>query len=137
MSMPVKLSDDLVKSARDEAKAADRSITSQIEHWARLGRNVENVLRHEDVLNLKRAGGNGDVAEPPPTPRAVLTALRRIASDAVRTDLAATLTTGRTVYQDIGEGRVERIERDGTRVAGRIVNRRFTPDQRQRAARRR
>src|SRR5688572_25711614 len=101
MSMPVKLSDDLVKSARDEAKAADRSITSQIEHWARLGRNVETVLRHEDVLNLKRAGGNSDAAMPPPTPRAVLTALRRIASDAARTDLAVTLTAGRTVYQDI------------------------------------
>ena len=137
MSMPVKLSDDLVKDAREEAKAADRSITSQIEHWARLGRKVENVLRHEDVLNLKRANDNDDVAVPPPTRRAVVAALRRIASDGVRTELAATLTEGRTVYQDAGDGRVERIERDGTRAVGRFVDRRFTADAPQRAMRRR
>lgn len=137
MSMPVKLSDDLVRDAREEAKAADRSITSQIEHWARLGRNVENVLRHEDVLSLKRASEKDDALGPPPTRRAVLAALRRIASDGPRTELAATLTEGRTVYQAAGEGRIERIERDGTRTVGRLINRRFTPDEPQRSTRRR
>lgn len=135
--MPVKLSDDLVRDAREEAKAADRSITSQIEHWARLGRNVENILRHEDVLNLKRASEKDDALGPPPTRRAVLAALRRIASDGPRTELATTLMKGRTVYQDAGEGRIERIERDGTRTVGRIINRRFTPDEPQRTTRRR
>ena len=133
MGMPVKLSDDLVKDARQEAEAADRSLTSQIEHWARLGRKVERVLRHEEVLDLKRAGE----APAAPPPRAILAALRRIASDAPRTDLAATLRDGRTVYQDAGEGRVERIERDGTRTIGRLVNRRFTADEPKRATRRR
>jgi hypothetical protein len=133
--MPVKLSEDLVHDAREEAKAADRSITSQIEHWARLGRQVENLLRHEDVLNLKRADEHIEV--PAPTRRAVLTALRRIAAGSARTELSAALMAGRTVYQDAGEGRVERIERDGTRTVGRFVNRRFTPDDSQRALRRR
>ena len=75
MSMPVKLSDDLVADAREEARTADRSITSQIEHWARLGK-------------------------------------------------------------DAGNGRVERIERNGTRTVGRFVNRRFTADSPQRTTRR-
>ena len=52
MGMPVKLSDDLVRAARKEAEAASRSITSQIEHWARLGRAAESVLPHRDVLSL-------------------------------------------------------------------------------------
>ena len=56
MSMAVKLSDDLITEARAEAEASDRSLTSQIEHWARLGREIESVLQHDDVLNLKRAG---------------------------------------------------------------------------------
>jgi len=38
MGMPVKLSDDLVLSARLEAEATDRSITAQIEHWAKIRR---------------------------------------------------------------------------------------------------
>jgi len=48
----------LVKLARKEAGAADRSITSQIEHWAKLGRAVESALGHVDVLALKGARGN-------------------------------------------------------------------------------
>lgn len=46
MGMPVKLSDELVESAREEAASTDRSITGQIEHWAKIGRSVETVLRH-------------------------------------------------------------------------------------------
>src|SRR6266496_3887413 len=49
MGMPVKLSDALVNVARKEAAAADRSITAQIEHWAKLGQSVEAALRHEDA----------------------------------------------------------------------------------------
>lgn len=134
MGMPVKLSDDLVKDARQEAEVTDRSLTSQIEHWARLGRTVERVLRYEKVLDLKRAG---EAPSAPPTPRAILMALRRIASDAPRAELAATLRDGRTVYQDAGDGRVERIERDGRRTVGRFMNRRFTDDEPARTSRRR
>src|SRR5437763_5920977 len=134
MGTSLKLSDDIVNEARHEAEAADRSLTSQIEHWARLGRRVESVLRHDDVLALKRAG-EGRLT--PPARRALLAALRRIASDGVRTDLSSTLKEGRTVYQDAGNGRVERIERDGTRTAGRFVNRRFIADEPERAAGRR
>lgn len=132
MGTSLKLSDDLVKEARQEAEASDRSLTSQIEHWARLGRSVESALRHEEILALKRE-------EPlaPPTRRALLAALRTIASDRVRTELSATLKQERTVYQDAGDGRVERIERDGTRAVGRLVNRRFLPDEPERATRRR
>ncbi len=136
MSMPVKLSDDLVSEAREEAKAADRSITSQIEHWARLGRTVESLLRHEDVLALKRAASDVESTLPPPTRRAIVAALRRISSEDARPELAAALMQGRTVYQDAGDGRVERIERDGTRSIGRFVNRRFTADEPRRATRR-
>lgn len=136
MSMPVKISGDLLKDARDEAKAADRSITSQIEHWARLGREVETVLRHEDVLSFKRASVDDHATLPPPVRRAVLAAMRKIASEKARPTLAATLTQGRTVYQDAGAGRLERIEHDGTRTMGRMVNRRFTPDEPGRSSRR-
>jgi len=119
MGTSLKLADDLVNEARREAEAADRSLTSQIEHWARLGRSVENVLRHEDVVALKRRA---------PTRRALLVALRRIASGSEQTALSARLKEGRVVYQDAGEGRVERIERDGTRTVGRFVNRRFVSE---------
>jgi hypothetical protein len=137
MGMPVKLSDDLVEQAREEARAADRSITSQIEHWARLGRSVESALRHDDVLALKRADGDAEEAFPAHTTRrAVLAELRRIASSTRRSELAATLTRGRTVYQDDGAGRVERIDSNNRRTLGRFVGRRFVPDEQRGLARR-
>ena len=41
MSQSVKISEELLTSAKIEAKVACRSTTKQIEHWARLGRVAE------------------------------------------------------------------------------------------------
>lgn len=128
MGMPVKLSDALVKLARTEAEAADRSMTAQIEHWARLGRSVETALRHEDALALKHAGGDLRRAFPGAATREAIHAeLRRIANTADRSDLARTLMQGRAVYQSApnGSGAIMRIEPDGTRTVGRFEKRRF------------
>src|SRR4051812_49740247 len=43
MPSALKLSDDLVSSARNEGKVASRSATQQVEHWARVGRMVERA----------------------------------------------------------------------------------------------
>ena len=37
----VRLSEDLIGEARNEAAIMSRSITSQVEHWAKLGRAIE------------------------------------------------------------------------------------------------
>ena len=76
--MPVKISDELVSLARREAKAADRSLTAQIEHWATLGRAVETALRHDEVRSLKGAAGDLSRAFPDADVRqAVYAALER------------------------------------------------------------
>lgn len=38
MGMPVRIEDDLYASARDQAKAEHRTISGQIEFWAKVGR---------------------------------------------------------------------------------------------------
>jgi ParD-like antitoxin of type II bacterial toxin-antitoxin system len=130
MGMPVKLSDDLVKLARDEAAAAHRSITAQIEHWAELGRSVESALRHNEVNALK--GARGDLAGAFPeisTRKSVYRLLRGIATSKDRSDLSRALRDGRTVYQsDPGDPTlIIQIAADGTRTAGRFKDRRFVP----------
>lgn len=60
MGMPVKLSDELVDAARREAASTDRSITGQIEHWVKIGRSVEQLLRYQDIQALKRAPTEAD-----------------------------------------------------------------------------
>ncbi len=124
MGMPVKLSDELVESAREESASTDRSITGQIEHWAKIGRSVETVLRHQDVQALKVSRG---ATLSGPTRRAVQAALQRVVTEENRGALARRLKRGRVVYQSdpAGSGLTERIDPDGTRTLGRLVNRRF------------
>ena len=79
MGMPVKLSDELVASARKEAASTDRSITGQIEHWAKIGRSDETVLRHQDVQALKRSPAEATLTVP--ARRAVQAVLERLVTD--------------------------------------------------------
>ncbi|GAC1466857.1 MAG: hypothetical protein PVSMB1_16040 [Gemmatimonadaceae bacterium] len=127
MGMPVKLSDELVASARKEAASTDRSITGQIEHWAKIGRSVETVLRHQDVLALKRSPADATLTVP--ARRAVQAVLKRLVADKNRGTLASRLKAGRVVYQSdpAGSGLTERVSPDGTRTVGRLANRRFIP----------
>jgi hypothetical protein len=127
MGMPVKLSDELVASARIEAASTDRSITGQIEHWAKIGRSVETVLRHEDVQALKRSPTDATLTVP--ARRAVQAVLEKLVTEKGRGTLASRLKADRVVYQSdpAGSGLTERIAADGTRTLGRLANRRFVP----------
>jgi hypothetical protein len=127
VGLPVRLSDELVLCARDEARAADRSMTAQIEHWAKLGRAVESVLRHGDVRAIKAR-----VSRPPARSgrRAVRAALAQAIdgdSSAARAKIGA---TGQPLYgtDPRWPGLVVRIDADGTRTPGRFDQRRFVPD---------
>ena len=54
MSQPVKLSDALVLDAHIAGEAFERSLTGQVEFWARLGRAIEPLLQGTQVLALCR-----------------------------------------------------------------------------------
>jgi hypothetical protein len=129
--MPVKLPDDLVRVARAEAEATSRSLTAQVEHWARLGRAVESALLHEDALALKRTGGDVRSAFAGERKReAVLALLDAIAGSPERSGVAARVRrSAKAVYGTDPEfpGMIVRIEPDGTHTPGRLENRRFVP----------
>jgi len=128
MGLPVKLSESLVAAVRAEAKATNRSITAQVEHWARLGCAVEKALRHEDLLALKQSGGDLSRVLDADRKRAVLNLLDEIAGSpdrsAVREKLAS---TGKPVYATDAAhpGLLVRIEPDGTRTLGKLDGRTF------------
>ena len=127
MGMPVKLSDELVNAARREVANTDRSITGQIEHWVRIGRSVEKVLRHQDIQALKRTPT--DLTLTTQMRRAIETALARAMAETDQRALARRLKADRTVYQNgpAGTGMLERIDAGGKRTLGRLVNRHFVP----------
>jgi hypothetical protein len=53
MGVPVRLSSRLAERAREAAAVEDRSLTEQVEHWARLGELIEAALRGSSVRQLK------------------------------------------------------------------------------------
>lgn len=121
MSQPVKLSDALVLDARLAGEAQERSIAGQVEFWARLGRSVELLLDGQTALNLARKAGTVSLSE-----------------------LVETVDTpaGRKIFKTFLEkepyphyeahpsrpGLVVRIEKNGTRTAGKFVNRVFVAE---------
>jgi len=63
MGQPVKLSDELMLDARTTGEVVKRSISGQVEFWARLGKGVEMLLETPQVFALCRQGASRPLSE--------------------------------------------------------------------------
>src|SRR5262249_29958055 len=54
-SVPIRVSATLARRAREAAAIQDRSLTEQVEHWARLGQIVEGAALSSTIASLKSA----------------------------------------------------------------------------------
>jgi hypothetical protein len=118
MGQPIKISESLALAARTEAQVFERSIASQIEHWARIGRAVEQVLGHGQLAALKRQAGMPEFED----------AMRKASSEAGQRralDRLRKLGGPRYGVDPTQRGMIVRIEPDGSRTRGRFVRRRF------------
>lgn len=121
MGTPLRISEELVVQAKVEGEVMDRSATSQLEHWARLGRAVEAVLGHAHVSELKRRGAALSLER-------VLSELQGegVQKEALR-HLKA-LKQPRYGEDPDRPGVLVRVDADGHRTRGRFVNRVFVPE---------
>lgn len=118
MSQPVKLTDALVLDARLAGEAFERSLTGQVEFWARLGRAIEPLLQGTQVLALCRNAA----AQP------LSACLEAVDSPAGRRRVAEYLKAQPYPHYEPApeaKGYLVRIEADGKRTVGRFVNRQF------------
>lgn len=118
MSQPVKLSDALVLDARLAGEAFERSLTGQVEFWARLGRAIEPMLQGTQVLALCRNAA----AQP------LSACLEAVDSPVGRRRVAGYLDAQPFPHHEQAPnapGYLVRIEADGRRTVGRFVNREF------------
>jgi hypothetical protein len=120
MGQPVKLSDALVLDARVVGEASERSIASQIEYWARVGKALEPVLRGDQVLRLKQRGEAVPLSE----------LLESVDAKAGHERVKAHLASRPFPHFEPAPGRpgfLVKIDEDGKRTVGRFVNREFRP----------
>lgn len=140
MGMPVKLSDELVRAARAEAKAQHRSITAQIEHWAKLGRAAQTALSEADRLTLAACTEALDAGEPGPEAPRLLSMrehLLSLARSSDRSSVLAELRAGggpRYEADPDDPELVVRVEADGRRTRGEFEGGQFRPETARRKA---
>jgi len=130
VAVAIKVSADLAESARREAADADRSLTGQIEHWAKLGRAVEAILPSQVAAALKRCGGDLTAIEDEALRGKVLDALAAFqvrSSEALRQKIGLDL---QVLFEPDPEkpGGLVRIDPDGTKTRGLLKGRAFIPD---------
>ena len=129
VGIPLKVSTGLFAVAKHEAKMTDRSITAQVEHWARIGRAVEAIVAHEELLTLKEAGEMLTPVFPSKVRRQqVHDLLMHIMGGADREAARAAIQkSGRPRYgtDPAHPGMLIQFLPDGTRRLGRLEGRRF------------
>lgn len=126
--MPVKLSGALIQLARSSADLDDRSVASQVEHWARLGQKMERILpldliqqvKNKDSLNM----GDGE---------RVYAAITAFFSNPKKAELVAAsiFQNGQPAYEGDPadhEGIVQ-VWPNGDRISGLMINRQFVQNQ--------
>ena len=132
MGLPVKLSDELVEVARLEAKAADRSLTAQIEHWATLGRAAESMLSFGNSKTLKASAKSGSPPSSETELDAVGAVLRDLFADENRAVAKSAINGhGTPLYEtDLAfPSLVVQVAPDGTRRAGQFIHRVFVANE--------
>jgi len=112
MGMPVRLSEELTTLARDAAEAATRSLTAQVEHWALIGRAVEQALDHESLTALKASGGKLTSSIPDAARRAAIAvAIREVVAGMDRDALMRRIASGKAPLHGIERSKPEAILR--------------------------
>ena len=129
MPVAVKLSDSLAEAARAASEGADRSLTGQVEHWARLGKAVEPLFTPPTIAALKKSGGDLSALEDE-LERAriigILNAFHGTSREALREKLNL---SGKPLIEpdpNVSGGFI-RFNPDGTSQKGIIQGREFVP----------
>lgn len=128
-AVALKISADLADAARSVAGDADRSLTGQVEHWARLGRVFEALIPTQVALALKRTSGDLNAIEDPVVKGRVLAALHELQSlpPSVLRERMGVDQQVRFEPDPAVKGGMVRISPDGTRVRGSMKGRTFIP----------
>jgi len=126
MSQPVKVAEALLEAARTAAAENHRSMAAQIEHWAVLGRAVEQALTTGDVLTLKRSEGRLDEAQRTQLLRALAHAFEPARQESARAAIAIRDAVRYETDPALPGLLIQRLP-DGQRRIGRMVKREFVP----------
>jgi len=129
-AVAIKVSAEFAASVREAADAADRSMTGQVEHWAKIGRAAEAALPAPVTAALKRCAGDLSAVEDESMRRRALEALEAVRSQSHYAEATRALFAKGEPLSEADPNDpsvIVKVWPDGTRVRGRLVGREFVP----------
>lgn len=115
MQRSVNLSEQLISQAAQSAKRSERSVAAQIEHWAQLGKYLEQLIPV-------------DVSDQTPPHESLSDLINRVNLEKGQQQLSDLLRSRPFPHFESVPNQpdlIRKIESDGTITVGHFVNRRF------------
>lgn len=130
-SLAIKIDAALAEEARAAAAIADRSLTAQIEHWARMGKKMDEQITGAAMMAFKSAAPGQEVEDQAHRSEveAVLAKLRQPGYAEMVARASHDLDVHEVLYGADPDGSdwIVAHYRDGRKVKGRMVKRVFVP----------
>lgn len=126
---PIRLQDTLMKSALVSATLNHRSTAEQIEHWASLGKKVEQLLDHETVLKINAGLARICIEDVETAPLSTDAVFARLKTQHETGELSNNVTTSPVKYQasSTHPGLLQEIDASGQIRLGIFENGQFKP----------
>ncbi len=127
-SRSIRLDAELIEAAEVQGKALHRSAPSQIEFWASIGRRLAPVLSHKDLLAIGQGLAHIRV-ETEPSPRIDPDLVFAVVAQQQKESFVSAATNPAQFQFEASQtpGYIDRVDIDGNRVAGKIIDGQFVP----------
>lgn len=127
-SRSIRLDAALIEAAEVQGRALHRSAPSQIEFWASIGRRLAPVLSHKDLLAIGQGLAHITV-ETEPSPRVNPDVVFAAVVQHRTSPFVSTATTAAPFQYESSQtlGYIDRVDVDGNRVTGKMINGQFVP----------
>ena len=127
-SRPIRLDAELIAAAEVQGKASHRSAPSQIEFWAAIGRRLAPILSPKDLLAIGQGVARINIQTGPSSrvdPDVIFAA---VAQHRNQTFVSTAANPAPFQFESsLTPGCIDRVDSDGNRVTGRMVDGQFLP----------
>jgi hypothetical protein len=121
----VRLDNELVKQAKQAEKTTKRKASKQIEHWAEIGKKLEEKLNSSEIEAVLQ--GKAKIQTEKPENLNMSQVIYELENDRASGKLARDIRVGKEWFEASRDipGHLVRISEDGTREIGNFVDGKF------------
>lgn len=130
MSIPIRVSDELMEDAKQQIKMSLRSVTKQIEFWANIGKEAEMNMTPADIAALVNGEVEIKVLRKKSEPIDFENVFGEIESDRKSGKIKEKVIKDNIWYEENNKipGMFFRMTKEGGKTLGKFVDGKFVPE---------